>query len=221
MNPFVATLQRDLLLVTRRKSEVLTPLFFFSLVASLFPLGLGSDSELLHKIAPGVIWVSALLATMLGLPRLFSADAADGSLEQLVLSPEPLVILVSAKIVAHWLTAGLPLIALAPLLGVQFAMTSEAIALMVVTLALGTPVLSLIGAIGAALTVGVRGAGVLLSLLILPLFIPVLIFSTGAIYAFEGGMGAQGHLSLLAALLIVSVLGAPWVTAAAIKIATA
>ncbi len=219
MSAIVAIIRRDLLLAMRRKSEVLTALFFFIIVVSLFPLGIGPESALLRKIAPGVIWVSALLATMLGLARLFAPDHADGTLEQMVLSPTPLGLLVSGKIAAHWITTGLPLVLLAPVLGIQFDLDVEALGVLVLALLLGTPLLSLIGAIGAALTLGVRGGGVLLSLLVLPLYVPALIFGAGAVESHISGIGAGGHLSLLAALLALAVFFAPWATTAALRIA--
>ena len=185
----------------RQKSDVLTPLFFFVIVVSLFPLGIGPEMALLRVIAPGVLWVAALLAAMLSLSRLFAADHADGTLEQMLLTPAPLGLLVAGKIFAHWLVAGLPLVLIAPLLGLQYDLSPEALGVLVVSLLIGTPLLSLIGAIGAALTLGVRGCGVLLSLLTLPLYIPALIFGAGAVEAQVSGLGAGGHLSLLAALL--------------------
>jgi heme exporter protein B len=215
----LAIIRRDLLLAMRRKSEVLTALFFFIIVVSLFPLGIGPEPALLRKIAPGVLWVAALLATMLGLSRLFAPDHADGTLEQMVLSPTPLGLLITGKIVAHWITTGLPLVLLAPVLGIQFDLDTEALGILVVTLLLGTPLLSLIGAIGAALTLGVRGGGVLLSLLVLPLYIPTLIFGAGAVEMTVAGMSAAGHLSLLAAMLAVALFFAPWATTAALRIA--
>nr|WP_315488336.1 heme exporter protein CcmB [uncultured Rhodoferax sp.] len=214
----LAILQRDLLVVMRRKSEVLAALFFFVIVSSLFPLGIGPEPSLLRKIAPGVLWVGALLATMLGLHRMFAADMADGTLEQMAISPTPLVVLVIGKITAHWLVSGLPLVLIAPVLGLQFDLDAGALGVLMLALLLGTPVLSLIGAIGAALTLGVRGGGVLLSLLVLPLFIPVLIFGAGAVESYVAGLGAGGHLSLLAALLALSVFFAPWAATAALRI---
>jgi len=219
MNAVLAIIRRDLLLAMRRKSEVLTVLFFFIIVVSLFPLGIGPESALLKKIAPGILWVAALLATMLGLARLFAPDHADGTLEQMVLAPAPLGLLVTGKIAAHWITTGLPLVLLAPVLGLQFDLSTDAIGVLVVALLLGTPLLSLIGAIGAALTLGLRGGGVLLSLLVLPLYVPALIFGAGAVEAHISGMGAGGHLSLLAALLALAVFFAPWATTAALRIA--
>ena len=214
-----AIIARDLLLVMRRKSEVLTALFFFVVVTSLFPLGIGADPTLLRKIAPGVIWVAALLSTLLGLHRMFAADYQDGTLEQLVLSPQPLVLLVAGKIIAHWLVCGLPLVILAPIIGIQFDLDVDSLYVLMASLLLGTPVLSLLGSIGAALTLGLRGGSVLMSLLILPLYVPVLIFGAGAVYANSVGLNISGHISLLGALLILALAFVPWVSAAAIKIA--
>lgn len=206
-------------MVMRRKSEVLTALFFFAIVSSLFPLGIGPEPVLLRKIAPGVLWVGALLATMLGLQRMFAADHADGTLEQMAISPTPLVWLVLGKVVAHWLVSGLPLVLMAPVLGIQFDLDAGALGVLMLALLLGTPLLSFIGAIGAALTLGVRGGGVLLSLLVLPLYVPALIFGAGAVESHVAGLGAGGHLSLLAAILIVAALFAPWAATAALRIA--
>ena len=219
MRALLAIIRRDLLLVVRRKSEVLTALFFFVVVTSLFPLGIGADAALLRKIAPGVIWVAALLATLLGLHRMFAADYQDGALEQMALSPQPMVLLVAGKIIAHWMVCGLPLVLLAPIIGIQFDLDADSLAVLMATLLLGTPVLSLLGSIGAALTLGVRGGSVLMSLLILPLYIPVLIFGAGAVYANSVGLDTSGHFSLLSALLILALAFVPWVSTAAVKIA--
>ena len=215
---FAAVVRREVSLSMKQKGEVLTPLFFFVVVTSLFPLGIGPESALLLRMAPGVLWVSALLAAMLSLQRLFAVDYADGSLEQMALSPAPLVLLVLAKALSHFILSGLPLVLMAPVLGLQFGLDTRALGILMLSLLLGTPTLSLIGSIGAALTLGVRGAGVLLSLLILPLYIPVLIFGAGAVEADAAGLGAGGHLSLLAALLVLSVFFAPLATTAALKI---
>ena len=219
MKPFFAILRRDLLLAARRKSEVLTALFFFMIVASLFPLGIGPETETLRRIAPGVLWVAALLAAMLSLNRLFAFDHQDGTLEQMALSRTPLALLVAGKIAAHWLVSGLPLVLLSPVLGLQFDLSARSLGVLVLSLLLGTPLLSLIGAIGAALTLGVRGGGVLLSLLVLPLYVPALIFGAGAVEADISGLGAGGHLSLLAALLVLALFFAPWAATAALRIA--
>ena len=219
MSAFFAIIHRDLLLVMRHKSEVLTALFFFVVVTSLFPLGIGADAALLRKIAPGVLWVAALLSTLLGLQRMFAADYLDGALEQLILTPQPLVLLVAGKITAHWLVSGLPLVLLAPIIGIQFDLDTGSLYVLMGSLLLGTPVLSLLGSIGAALTLGVRGGSVLMSLLILPLYIPVLIFGAGAVYANSVGLDNSGHFSLLGALLILALAFVPWVSASALKIA--
>jgi heme exporter protein B len=172
----------------------------------------------LRLMGPGVVWVAALLASMLSLGRLFSADYADGSLEQLVLAPQPLAVLVLGKVLAHWLVSGVPLVLMAPLLGVQYGLSAQALGILVLTLLLGTPVLSLIGAVGAALTLGLRGGGVLVSLLVLPLYIPVLIFGAGAVEAGVSGLGAQAHLSLLGAFLVPALVFAPWAAGWALRI---
>lgn len=211
-------IMRDLTLAMRNRSDVLTTLFFFIIVVSLFPLGVGPEPELLRSMAAGVVWVAALLATMLSLGRLFSDDYADGTLEQLLLTPQPLSLIVLGKVIAHWLVAGLPLVLIAPLLGLQFGLSGDALIALVLSLLLGTPALSLIGAIGAGLTLGLRGGGVLVSILVLPLYIPVLIFGAGAVEAVASGLGAEGHISLLGAILIMALLLAPWGAAAALRI---
>jgi heme exporter protein B len=211
---------RDLMLAMRRKTEVLTTLFFFIIVISLFPLGIGSEKQMLVKIAPGVVWVAALLASMLALERLFASDYEDGTLEQILMMPQSVSILVLGKVTAHWLLTGLPLVLIAPLVGLQYQLPDAAVSSMMLSLLVGTPVLSLIGAIGAALTLGVRGGGILLSLLILPLYIPVLIYGSGAIEAsMLAGASAEPYLMLMLAFAIVAVVFAPWATGAALKIA--
>lgn len=214
-----AVLGRDLKLAMRRRADAVSALFFFIIVVSLFPLGVGPEPALLKKLAPGVLWVAALLSTMLTLPRLFGDDLRDGSLEQLLLSPQPLGLVVFGKVLAHWLSAGLPLTLLAPLLGIQFDLDGNTLWVLTLSLLVGTPALSAIGAIGAALTLGLRGGGVLVSLLVLPLYIPILIFGAGAVDATMTGLGYQAHLSLLAAALAGSMFFAPWATAAALRIA--
>ncbi|MBN9424343.1 MAG: heme exporter protein CcmB [Candidatus Accumulibacter sp. 66-26] len=214
-----AVVGRDLRLAMRRQADIVSALFFFIIVVSLFPLGIGPEPDLLRKLAPGVLWVAALLATMLSLPRLFADDHRDGTLEQLALAPQPLGLVVLGKVLAHWLVSGLPLALLAPVLGIQFDLDADALWVLTGALLIGTPALSGIGAIGAALTLGVRGGGVLLSLLVLPLYIPVLIFGAGAVDATVTGMGAQAHLSLLGALALGGLFFAPWATAAALRIA--
>lgn len=219
MNALWNAARRDLLLAARRRSEVVTALFFFVVVVTLFPLGIGPEPELLRRIAPGVLWVAALLATLLGLPRLFAADHADGTLEQMLLSPRSFVLLIAGKIAAHWLLCGLPLVLLAPLLGLQFNLDAGSLQVLVIALLIGTPVLSLIGAVGAALTLGVRGGGALLALLVLPLYIPTLIFGAGAVEAHSAGLSAGPYLSILGALLVITVFFAPWAATVALRIA--
>jgi heme exporter protein B len=209
---------RDLLLALRRRSDVATALLFFVIVASLFPLGIGAEPNLLRAIAPGVIWVAALLSTMLSLGRLFAADHADGTLEQLVLGAAPLGVVVAAKSIAHWLVSGLPLVVIAPLLALQYDVPQSLYGVLALSLLLGTPVLSLIGAIGAALTLGVRGGGVLLALLVLPLFVPVLIMGAGSVEMAAAGLEPGGQLLILAALLVFTAAFAPWAIAAALRI---
>jgi heme exporter protein B len=210
---------RDMRLAFRRRADTAAALFFFVIVASLFPLGVGPEPALLRTMAAGVVWVAALLASMLSLGRLFADDHADGTLEQLLLSVCPLPLIVLSKMAAHWLCSGLMLSLVAPLLAVQFDLPGEAIRVLLVTLLLGTPLLSLIGGIGAALTVGVRGASLLLSLLVLPLCVPVLIFGAGAVDAAVSGLAVSAHYSLLAAMLVAALFLAPWAAAAALRIA--
>lgn len=214
-----AVLVRDLRLAIRRKTEALLPLVFFVVAVSLFPLGVGPEPQMLRAIAPGVVWVCALLAVLLSLNGLYTSDFADGSLEQMVLSGRSLSGLAWAKALAHWLINGLPLVLVAPILGLLFDVSAPELRVLVVSLLLGTPVLSLLGGVGAALTLGLRSGGMLMFLLVLPLAIPCLIFGAGAVTAVSAGLSPQGHLSLLGALMLLTLLGAPWATAAALKIA--
>jgi len=211
---------RDLLVAWRRRSDVATALLFFVIVASLFPLGIGAESNLLRAIAPGVIWVAALLSSMLSLSRLFSADHADGTLEQMLLGAAPLGVIAAAKAFAHWLVSGLPLALIAPLIALQYDLPSPLYGVLALSLLLGTPVLSLLGAIGAALTLGLRGGGVLLSLLVLPLYVPVLVMGAGSVEMAAAGMGGQGQLLLLGAMLVVAAAFAPWAISAALRISS-
>ncbi len=215
---WITILRRDLLLAFRRRSDVATTVFFFLIVSSLFPLGISPEPAVLSSIAPGVLWVAALLAGMLSLTRLFAADFNDGTLEQMLLAPQSMALLVTAKILAHWIVCGLPVVLLAPVIGLQYALPNGALLVLVLALLLGTPALSLIGAVGAALTLGVRGSGLLIALLVLPLYIPVLIFGAGAVAASQHGMSAQAHLSLLAACSLFALVLAPIATAAALRI---
>lgn len=218
MGAFTALLQRDLLLAFRHRGELANPLLFFLMIVTLYPLGVSPEPELLRRIAPGVIWIAALLAALFSLENLFRSDFEDGALEQMLLSRHPLSLLVLAKVLAHWLVSGLPMLLLAPLLGLLLSMPAKAIYALVLTLGLGTPLLSLIGAIGVALTVGLRRGGVLLTLLILPLYIPVLIFATNAVTASGAGMPISGQIYFLAALLVLALTLAPVAIAAALRI---
>ncbi len=219
MSAFWAIVRRDITLAMRRKAEVITAVFFFVVVAALFPLGIGPDMATLRLTAPGILWIGALLACMLSMGRLFAADYADGTLEQMALSPNGLSVLVAAKILAHWCLSGLPLVLLAPILGLQFDLPTNALSVLTLSLLVGTPLLSLIGAIGAALTLGVRGGDVLLSLLVLPLYVPALIFGAGAVQAEMSGLGASAHLSVLTAMALVAAVFSPWASAAALRLA--
>jgi heme exporter protein B len=216
---FAWALARDLRIAVRSKGELGVQLLFYVIVVTLFPLAGAPDRSLLATLGPGVLWVAALLASLLALSRLFAADQADGTLEQLALSPYPLAALVSGKIAAHWLITGLPIAVLAPLLGAQYALDDASRYTLAAGLLLGTPVLSLLGAVGAALTLGLRGGGSLLALLVLPLYVPVLIFGAGAVEAVRGGLSAMPHLSLLAACLLIAAVGVPFAAAAAVRIA--
>jgi heme exporter protein B len=209
---------RDLILAWRRRSDILSTVFFFVIVVSLFPLGIGPETQLLRSIAPGVGWVAALLASMLSLGRLFANDYQDGTLEQLLLTPQPLFLVVIGKVLAHWIIAELPLVLIAPLVGAQFDLSRNTLWVLFVSLLIGTPILSLIGSVGAALTLGLRGGGVLISILILPLYIPALIFGAGAVEATIMGVTAAPHLYLLGAFAVVSLLFAPWAASAALRI---
>jgi heme exporter protein B len=216
---FRCVLMRDITLAMRRRTDVMTTLCFFLIVVSLFPLGVGTEKETLRILGPGVIWVAALLASMLALERLFAADYEDGTLEQILLTAQPLSLLVLAKAAAHWLLTGLPLVALAPLVGLQYQLPPDALIMMVISLLIGTPVLSLIGGIGAALTLGLRGGGILLSLLILPLYIPVLVYGAGAVTVSMIDLAdTQPYLALLAAFLLLALTLAPVATSAALRI---
>ena len=218
LRAILALLRRDLLLAFRARSELLNPLIFFALVVRLFPLATSPEPGVLRLLAPGIIWVAALLATLLSLDQLFRSDHDDGSLEQLVLSPHPLPLLVLAKIFAHWLVTGLPLVLVAPLLGAMLNLPAPALLTLASGLLLGTPILSAIGAIGAALTVRLRRGGMLLSLLILPLYVPVLVFAAAAVEASAAGLPARGQLYLIASLMLFSLSFAPMAIAAALRV---
>ncbi|MGF1714601.1 heme exporter protein CcmB [Photobacterium chitinilyticum] len=211
-------IRRELLIAFRRQADVFNPLWFFIIVITLFPLGVGPEPNLLARIAPGIVWVAALLAALLSLERLFRDDFVDGSLEQMLLMPTPLPVLAFAKMVAHWLLTGVPLLLISPLLAILLSLDWQTWQAVVLTLLIGTPTLSFLGAIGVALTVGLRKGGVLLSLLILPLYIPVLIFATSAIDAASLGMAFNGQLALMGAMLVGSATLAPFAVAASLRI---
>ncbi|WP_277753965.1 heme exporter protein CcmB [Rosenbergiella epipactidis] len=211
-------LLRELKIAFRHRAEVINPLWFFLIIVTLFPLGIGPESTLLARIAPGIVWVAALLASLLGLERMFRDDYLDGSLEQLLLLQTPLPMVVLAKVFAHWLTSGLPLVILSPLASLFLSLNFTGWWGLVLTLLLGTLTFSFLGAIGVALTVGLRRGGVLLSLLVLPLAIPILIFASSAVDAASQGLAISGYLAILAAMLVVSVVLAPFAIAAALRV---
>jgi len=215
---FALLLKRDLTLAVRHRAEMVNPLLFFILVTSLFPLGVGANPNLLQAIGPGVIWVAALLAALLSLDNIFRSDFEDGTLEQFLLSSHPVSILVLAKVTAHWLVTGLPLLLVSPLLGVLLGLTGDGIRILMITLLLGTPVLSLLGAVGVALTVGLRKGGMILSLLVLPLYVPLLIFAASAVDTAAAGLPVSAHLLFISALLVLALSLSPPATAAALRI---
>jgi len=215
---FLSVYKKDVLLAFRQRSEIINPLLFFLIVISLFPLGIGPEPQLLARMAPGIIWVAALLSTMLGLDKIFRDDYQDGSLEQLLMSPYPTSLIVVAKIAAHWTITGLPLVLLSPMFGLLLNLDTNSMQAAVVTLLIGTPLLSLIGAIGAGLTVGLQKGGILLSLLVLPLYIPVLIFATSAIDTSAMSLDYTAQLAILGAMLAVGLVMAPFAVSSALKV---
>lgn len=217
-NVFTQLLRREARLLCRRSAELLNPLVFFAIVVALFPLAVGPESKLLETLSPGLVWVAALLAVLLSLDGLFRSDFEDGSLEQWVLSPQPLPLLVLAKVLAHWLFSGLALVLLAPLLALMLGLPARCLPVLLISLLLGTPILSLLGAVGAALTVGLKRGGLLLALLILPLYIPVLILGSGALQSALQGLPTAGHLLWLASLTALAVTLTPFAIAAGLKI---
>lgn len=218
MNFFLSAIRRDLLLVLRKRNDIINPLSFFIMVGVMFPLGVSPEAGFLAKLAPGVIWVAALLASLLSVDGIFRSDFDDGSLEQMLISPQSLVLIVLAKVISHWLVSGFCLALVSPILGIMLFLPNDGMAVIVLSLLLGTPTLSLIGAIGAALTVGLRKGGILISLLVLPLYIPVLIFGASSVQAAAMGLPVQGYLALLAAMLVLSIMLAPFAIVAALKI---
>jgi len=217
-NAFLQIVRKELLGAFRQQSDILNPIWFFVIVVTLFPLGIGTDPALLARIAPGIIWVAALLAALLSFERLFKDDFIDGSLEQMMLAPQPLTWLVSAKVFAHWLLTGLPILLVSPLLAVFLSLQENTFWALFLTLLIGTPILSLLGSIGVALTIGLRKGGVLLSLIMLPLSIPILIFSTMAIDAATFGQSYIGLLALLGAMLVAAITLAPFAIAASLRV---
>lgn len=213
-----AVFSRDLKTAFRQPQDLLNPLLFFVMVVTLFPLGVSPEVSFLREAGSGILWVAALLSVLLSLDHLFRHDFDDGTLEQLVLQPQPLFLLVLAKSLAHWVLTGLPLVMLAPVLGVMVHLEGNSVAILCLTLLIGTPVLSLIGSIGAALTLGLRSAGVLLSLLIIPLYIPVLIFGTGTVMSASESAPVGGQLALMGAFLVLALTLAPFASAAALRI---
>ena len=219
LNLFLAVVRRDLMLALRQKSDIIQTLFFFAVVITLVPLGVGAEQNLLRTMAPGVVWVAALLAALLSLPRIFALDHADGTLEQMLVTAEPLPVVVVAKVFAHWLVTGVPMTIFAAVFGILFDLPLDVTLVMVASLFLGTPVLSLVGAVGAALTLGLRGGGVLTSLLVLPLYIPVLIFGAGASQAVAVSMSPAAHFMIVGGLTLLSLALAPMAVSAALRIA--
>ncbi|WP_437884286.1 heme exporter protein CcmB [Pseudomonas sp. LRF_L74] len=218
MSVFMHLLTREARLLFRRPAELANPLVFFAIVIALFPLAIGPESQLLQRIAPGLVWVAALLSVLLSLDGLFRSDFEDGSLEQWVLSPHPLPLLVLAKVLAHWALSGLALVILSPALGLMLGLPMACLPVLLLSLLLGTPILSLLGAVGAALTVGLKRGGLLLALLILPLYIPVLILGSGSLQAALQGLPSDGHLLWLASLSALAVTLTPFAIAAGLKI---
>ena len=218
MNFFIAAVRRELILALRRRSDIVNPLAFFLMVAVMFPLAVSPEPKFLAQVAPGVIWVAALLACLLSADGIFRSDFDDGSLEQILVSPQPLVLVVLAKVLSHWIISGFCLALMSPLLAMMLFLPSEGLGALILSLLLGTPTLSLLGAIGAGLTVGLRKGRILISLLILPLYIPVLIFGAGTVQAGAMGLPIAGYLALLGALLVLSMMLAPFAIAAALKI---
>ena len=217
-NLFLAVVRRDLMLALRQKSDIVQTLFFFAVVVTLVPLGVGAEMNMLREMAPGVVWVAALLAALLSLPRLFALDYQDGTLDQMVISDEPLTVIVLAKVFAHWLVTGIPITVFTAIFGVMFDLPAEQTAVLMLSLLLGTPVLSLVGGIGAALTLGLRAGSVLTSLLVLPLYIPVLVFGAGATIQVAISISPSAYLMVTAGLSFFALAAAPFAIAAALRI---
>lgn len=217
LQAFLIILQRDLILAIRHRAELMNPVLFFVLVVILFPLGIGAEISILAKIAPGVIWIAALLSALLSLDRIFRTDMEDGSLEQMLISAQPMSLLILAKIIAHWMITGLPVVLVGPLLALFLGLSMDGIEALFYTLLVGTPILSAIGSVGVALTVGLRRGGVILSLLVLPLYVPVLIFASQAVDAAAAGFPTVAPIAMLSALLLLSLSLTPWAASSALK----
>ncbi len=218
LSALLTIIRRDLLVAFRRRAELMNPILFYVIVVTLFPLGVSPDQEFLSQLAPGVVWVTALLAALISMESIFRQDFDDGSVEQLFLSQHPPTILILGKVIAHWLITGLPMLVIVPLMALLLYIPQQAIPILFITVLIGTPILSLIGAIGVALTAGLRGGGVLLGLLVLPLYIPVLIFASGAVSAAIEGLPYSGHVAMLGAGLILALILSPLAISASLKI---
>jgi heme exporter protein B len=217
MRIYLYILRRDLVLAIRHRAELINPLLFFVLVVVLFPLGIGTEQKLLSSIAPAIVWIAALLSALLSLDHIFRSDMEDGSLEQMIISTQPTSLIVLAKVTAHWITTGLLITLVGPLLGIFLGLSASTAQVLFITLCVGTPILSAIGSIGVALTVGLRRGGIILSLLVLPLYVPVLIFASQTVSAASAGVAVTASLALLAALLMLAMALSPWATAAALR----
>jgi len=217
MNVYLSILKRDLVLAFRHRAELMNPLLFYILVVVLFPLGIGTEQKILASIAPAIVWIAALLSALLSLDHIFRSDMEDGSLEQMIISTQPTSLIVLAKITAHWVTTGLLITLTGPLLGLFLGLPAATVKVLLVTLVIGTPILSAIGSIGVALTVGLRRGGIILSLLVLPLYVPVLIFASQTVSAADAGATVTASISMLAALLMLAVGLSPWATSAALR----
>lgn len=218
LSALLTIIRRDLLVAFRRRAELMNPILFYVIVVTLFPLGVSPDQEFLSQLAPGVVWVTALLAALISMESIFRQDFDDGSVEQLFLSQHPPTVLILGKVIAHWLITGLPMLVIVPLMALLLYIPQQAIPTLFITVLIGTPILSLIGAIGVALTAGLRGGGVLLGLLVLPLYIPVLIFASGAVSAAIEGLPYSGHVAMLGAGLILALILSPLAISASLKI---
>lgn len=218
LNVLLTVIHRDLLVAFRRRAELMNPVLFYAIVVTLFPLGVSPDVSFLSKLAPGVVWVTALLAALISVERIFKQDFEDGSIEQLFLSPYPVSLLIFGKVVAHWIITGVPMLGIVPIMAMLLHIPGQVLPVLWISLLIGTPILSLVGAIGAALTVGLGGGGMLIGLLVLPLYIPVLIFASSAVSAAIDGQAVSGQLAMLGAGLILALILAPLAISASLKV---